>query len=326
MYTKPLLHSLYRVNLNTLCMQARAVCRHYYGTEVFIRGLIEFSNYCVRDCHYCGLRRSNRTLHRYRINQEEIVACARAAYTQGLRTIVLQSGDDPAYTGAMLAALVRRIKKQCPGCALTLSIGERPFGDYAALRQAGVDRYLLKHETANPRRYQALHPGQSFLHRIRILYTLRRLGYQVGTGFIIGLPQQTEDDLVEDLLLIQKLRPAMVGIGPFLPAAHTPLAAEKPGTLALVLRMLALIRITIPWVLLPATTALSTRAAADGLEKGLRAGCNVIMCDMTPARYRTLYTIYDHKQRITLTRARAAIHRAGLKLSFARGDIWRPLP
>lgn len=271
---------------------ADTVRAQWVGDDVHLRGLIEFSNYCRNDCLYCGLRRSNRKVRRYRMEPEEILAAARAGVDLGYRTIVLQSGDDPWYTSALLARVVEEIKKL--GVAVTLSIGERKKSEYRDLKLAGADRFLLKQETADPKLYALLHPGQSYRHRIQCLEWLAELGYQVGSGNIVGLPGQSLDILAEDILFLQAHAVDMAGIGPFIPHPDTPLGTCPPGDVALTLRVLAVTRLLLPWAHLPATTALAT-LDKDGREKGLRAGANVIMPDLTPLVYHAAYEIYPGK-------------------------------
>jgi biotin synthase len=239
---------------------------------------------------------------------------------QGIQTVILQSGDDLSYTRPILCRLLRDIKRTHPGVAITLSIGERPMDDYRALYDAGADRYLLKHETANPELYGKLHPGQSFRHRVEILQHLRSIGYQVGTGCVVGLPGQTLDDLASDILFLREFQPDMAGIGPFLPQADTPLSDQPAGDERLTLRMLALARIVTHNTHLPATTALASLDPIQGLVSGLKAGCNIIMINGTPDAYRANYKIYDKRRRVTLEIAREAIDVGGRIISLKRGD------
>jgi len=255
------------------------------GESVHIRGIIEFSNHCVRNCLYCGLRRDNGAVARYRMDEDEMVDTALRIASYGIRTIVLQSGDDFFYTRFMLCRIVERIKHRAD-VAVTLSIGERPFDDYRALKAAGAERYLLKHETANEALYRRLHPHQTLRQRLRILDFLRRIGYQIGAGTIVGLPGQTVDDLCADIVLLHDLSPDMASVGLFIPQHDTPLAAAPRGTVPATLRVLALARIATGNAHMPVTTALVTADPDRGLIHGLRAGANVIMPDFTPDRYR----------------------------------------
>ena len=309
--------------------RAKAVKQAVYGNAVYMRGLIEFTNYCKNDCYYCGLRKSNRGAERYRLSKEEILACCAAGYGLGFRTFVLQGGEDPFYKDEKITDIVRAVKKNHPDCAVTLSIGEKSRGSYEAYREAGADRYLLRHETANAAHYARLHPKEMSLEqRKQCLFTLKDLGYQVGCGFMVGSPHQTAACLVDDLRFIEELAPHMVGIGPFLPHSRTPFAAEAGGSLELTLYLLALIRLILPGVLLPATTALGT-ADPSGREKGILAGANVVMPNLSPVGVRKKYLLYDNK---ICTGDEAAecrrcmdrrMERIGHRTVIARGD---PLP
>ena len=303
-----------------LFRRADDVRRASIGDTVFIRGIVEFSNCCARNCLYCGLRRDNQALQRYRMQPKEILQAVRGLFEKGIETVVLQSGDDLSYTRETICGLLREIKSAHPAMAVTLSVGERPLDDYQAFRDAGADRYLLKHETASPELYARLHPGQSFQHRMEILRLLRETGYQVGVGGMVGLPGQTLDDLVSDILFIQEFQPDMAGIGPFLPQADTPLADQPAGDEDLTLRMLALARIVTKNAHLPATTALASLDPVRGLIAGLKAGCNIIMISGTPAEYCAHYRIYDKRARVSLDVARDAISAAGRNISLKRGD------
>lgn len=278
-----------------LFRRADARRREYYGADVYIRGLIEFTNYCKNDCLYCGIRRSNRNARRYRLSREEILACCREGYALGYRTFVLQGGEDPWYTPERVEELVRAVKAAHPDCALTLSVGEQPREVYQAWFDAGADRYLLRHETANDDHYRSLHPAEmSPENRKRCLWDLKDIGYQVGCGFMVGSPGQTPEHLAEDLLFLRALEPDMVGIGPFIPQHDTPLRYQPAGTLELTLFLLGLIRLMLPDVLLPATTALGT-IHPRGRELGIQAGANVCMPNLSPAEVREKYALYDNK-------------------------------
>lgn len=268
------------------------------GDEVHLRGLIEFSNYCRNNCLYCGLRRDNRKLARYRLSPEEIIGAAKFGATLGYQTIVLQSGEDPAYSTGLMAEIIQEIKKL--NLVVTLSLGERSPEEYRLWRLAGAERYLMRHETAGPILYQRLHPGQSFEQRISLLKALKELDYQVGAGFMTGLPGQTPETLVADLKLLWELQPEMVGIGPFIPHPDTPLGNSPGGTLQLTLLMVALARLILPKALIPATTALGSIHPL-GREAALQAGANVLMPNLTPTHYRAKYEIYPNK--ICLTEA-----------------------
>jgi biotin synthase len=265
----------------------------HHGPGVYLRALVEFSNHCTRTCEYCGLRAANQDVQRYRLTPEEILAAARLSEQLGYRTVVLQSGEDPWFTRDIVSDLTRRIKSE-GDVALTLCLGERPEGDYAVWRAAGADRYLLRIETSNRELYETLHPGMSYDHRVECLQVLRELGYQVGSGILVGLPGQTPRLLAEDLLFLQRLQPDMVGLGPFIPHPDTPLGGCAPGTVDMVLRVLALARLLLPDCYLVATTALGS-IDPQGREKGLQAGANVLMPNATPQRVRADYAIYPNK-------------------------------
>lgn len=281
--------------INYLRDTARKVADDIYGKQVFIRGLIEFTNYCKNDCIYCGIRRSNPNAQRYRLTEEEILSCCANGYELGFRTFVLQGGENPYFTDERICNIVAKIKQDYPDCAVTLSIGEKDKASYQAFYDAGADRYLLRHETADEAHYQSLHPAEmSFQHRIQCLYDLKEIGYQVGCGFMVGSPGQTVDTLYEDLMFIKKLQPHMVGIGPFIPQKDTPFGQEPAGTMEQTLRLLSIIRLIHPHVLLPSTTALGTIHPL-GREKGIQAGANVVMPNLSPVAVREKYKLYDNK-------------------------------
>lgn len=281
--------------INYLRDTARKVADDIYGKQVFIRGLIEFTNYCKNDCIYCGIRRSNPNAQRYRLTEEEILSCCANGYELGFRTFVLQGGEDPYFTDERICNIVAKIKQDYPDCAVTLSIGEKDKASYQAFYDAGADRYLLRHETADEAHYQSLHPAEmSFQHRIQCLYDLKEIGYQVGCGFMVGSPGQTVDTLYEDLMFIKKLQPHMVGIGPFIPQKDTPFGQEPAGTMEQTLQLLSIIRLIHPHVLLPSTTALGTIHPL-GREKGIQAGANVVMPNLSPVAVREKYKLYDNK-------------------------------
>lgn len=275
--------------------KARKIRQMHYGTDVYIRGLIEFTNYCKNDCYYCGIRRSNAQAHRYRLSQEQILQCCRQGYDLGFRTFVLQGGEDGYFTEERMVRLIRQIRKDYPDCAITLSIGERSYDSYLAFFNAGADRYLLRHETWDTAHYQLLHPpALSAEHRRQCLWDLKKIGYQVGTGYMVGSPFQTAENLADDMLFLEKLNPQMVGIGPFIPHHDTPFKDQPAGTLELTLYMLGLIRLLLPKVLLPATTALGT-IDEKGRELGILAGANVVMPNLSPENVRKDYLLYDNK-------------------------------
>lgn len=278
-----------------LQQKAQCVRQVHYGKKVFIRGLVEFTNYCRNNCFYCGIRRENKKADRYRLTEEEIMLCVEDGYELGFRTFVLQGGEDAFFTAEKLGAIVSEIKKRHGDCAVTLSVGEHPREVYQYWYDCGADRYLLRHETADQCHYEKLHPGEmSYANRIKCLYQLKEIGYQVGAGFMVGSPGQTVEYLAQDLLFLQELRPHMVGIGPFIPQRDTPFGQQPAGTLVQTLTLLSLIRLILPRVLLPATTALGT-IHPQGRELGILAGANVVMPNLSPASVREKYELYDNK-------------------------------
>lgn len=275
--------------------KARKIRHKYYGHDIYIRGLIEFTNYCKNDCYYCGIRRSNPDANRYRLSEEQILDCCQKGHTLGFRTFVLQGGEDRHYTDELMADIVRAIRQDFPDCAITLSIGERSFESYQKLFDAGADRYLLRHETYDTQHYKMLHPESlSAQHRQQCLWDLKKIGYQVGTGFMVGSPYQTAENLADDMLFLKRLNPQMVGIGPFIPHHSTRFADYSAGTLELTLYMLGLLRLMLPKVLLPSTTALGT-ISPTGREQGILAGANVVMPNLSPTDVRKDYLLYDNK-------------------------------
>ena len=281
--------------IQDLKQRARNVGDRIYGKNIYIRGLIEFTNYCKNDCRYCGIRRSNCHADRYRLTEKEILSCCKNGYELGFRTFVLQGGEDGFYSDEKICHLVSKIKEEYPDCAVTLSIGEKSKESYQAYFDAGVDRYLLRHETADEAHYKKLHPAEmSYQNRMRCLRDLKEIGYQTGCGFMVGSPYQTVDTLWEDLQFIRRLKPQMVGIGPFIPQKDTPFGNETAGTMEMTLRLLSVIRLIHPHVLLPATTALGT-IHPKGRELGILAGANVVMPNLSPVAVREKYKLYDNK-------------------------------
>ncbi len=274
---------------------AHAVRLEHYGTDVYLRGLIEFTNYCKNNCLYCGIRRGNQKIRRYRLSEDEILGCCAEGYALGYRTFVLQGGEDPYFTDERICSIVSAIHSRYPDCAITLSIGERSHESYHAYFEAGAERYLLRHETADPVHYAKLHPSDmSCEHRQQCLFDLKHIGYQVGAGLMVGSPFQTTDCLIADLRFLQKLQPDMIGIGPFLSHKDTPFRDEPSGDLKLTLRLLGILRLMFPDVLLPATTALGTLHPL-GREMGLQTGGNVVMPNLSPTAVREQYMLYDNK-------------------------------
>ena len=269
--------------------------RENYGDKVYIRGLIEFTNYCRNNCYYCGIRRDNKKAERYRLTKDEILFCCDEGYRLGFRTFVMQGGEDPYYTDEMICDIVSKIKSRYPDCAVTLSIGEKPRESYQAFFDAGADRYLLRHETADPEHYGKLHPeAMSLENRKECLFDLKEIGYQVGSGFMVGSPYQTTENLISDLRFLQKLQPDMIGIGPYITHADTPFAEFKSGDVMLTLRLVSILRLMFPYALIPSTTALGT-IHPQGRELGLKAGANVVMPNLSPVSVRKLYSLYENK-------------------------------
>ncbi len=266
-----------------------------YGNEVYIRGLIEFSNYCRNNCYYCGIRAGNQNVVRYRLSKEEILGCCAEGYSLGFRTFVLQSGEDLYYTDSVICDIVSEIRSRFPDCAITLSLGEKSKKSYQEFFDAGANRYLLRHETADDSHYRRLHPdSMSLAERKQCLYDLKEIGYQVGSGFMVGSPYQTTECLIEDLRFLQDLKPDMIGIGPYITHQDTPFAAFESGTLTQTLRLISVLRLMFPYALIPATTALGT-IHPQGRELGLKAGANVVMPNLSPVRVRKLYELYENK-------------------------------
>ncbi len=266
-----------------------------YGNKVFIRGLIEISNICKNDCYYCGIRRSNKNCDRYRLSSDEITECCIEGYSLGFRTFVLQGGEDSYFTDETLYDIIRKIKSNCPGCAVTLSLGEKSYDSYKKLFNAGADRYLLRHETASESHYKKLHPdSMSFSKRMECLDMLKKIGFQVGCGFMVGSPFQSADDIARDLKFIEEFSPDMCGIGPFIPHKDTEFANYSAGSAEITCHLLSIIRLIKPNILLPSTTALGT-VNSDGRENGIKAGANVIMPNLSPKSVRKKYMLYDNK-------------------------------
>lgn len=305
---------------------AKSVRDLHYGRKIFARGLIEFTNFCKNDCYYCGIRRSNKNICRYRLSKEEILSCCFEGNRLGFNTFVLQGGEDSYFDDKIMCDIIYNIKSHYPNCAITLSIGEKSKESYEEYKRVGADRYLLRHETADNEHYRKLHPKEmSPENRKKCLYTLRELGYQVGAGIMVGSPYQTAETLAEDLIFMRDLQPHMVGIGPFIPQKDSPFADEKGGTLNLTLTMLALTRLMLPKVLLPATTALGT-IDEMGREKGFNAGANVVMPNLSPSGAKHNYTLYDNKicdgdeAAEYVDNLRLRIEKAGYVLDMSRGD------
>ncbi len=311
-----------------LCAEALRIKRQYYGDGIFLRGLIEFTNYCKNDCHYCGIRAGNRAVVRYRLSKEQILDCCAAGYALGMRTFVLQGGEGGTDCDT-LCDIVAAIRARYPDCAITLSVGELSADEYRRLFAAGANRYLLRHETASHAHYQALHPPcMTLQHRIDCLYALKDIGFQTGAGFMVGSPHQTTADLAEDLLFLRDLQPHMVGIGPFIPQSDTIFSDFAGGTLAQTCTMLALTRLLLPRAMIPSTTALES-IAPHGRMRGFLAGANVIMVNLSPDEVKEHYLLYDNKAFLhtdahrAVENIRAELHAQGMELLVSIGN---PVP
>jgi len=313
-----------------LFSHARSLREKYYADDVYMRGLIEFTNHCKQSCTYCGIRSANTNVDRYRLSDDQVLDCCKEGYRLGYRTFVLQGGEDSHYTDEKVIALITRIKNEYPDAAVTLSLGERSRESFEAMKAAGVDRYLLRHETANKEIYEKIHPHMSYENRHRCLNDLKELGFQVGAGFMVGLPGQENEHLAEDLLFLYDLNPHMIGIGPFIPHEDTPLGGNTGGTVEKTLIMVALTRLIVPHTLLPSTTALGTLDPL-GREKALKAGANVVMPNLSPTNVREKYELYKDKicTGDEAAHCRSCIERrinsTGYKVNMSRGDHyeWR---
>lgn len=307
--------------------KARAVSDRHFHKKIYVRGLIEFSNYCHNNCYYCGIRRDNDEVARYRLTAEEMEAAVAVGAQAGFQTFVLQGGEDAYFTDERLADWLRRIKKIQPGCAITLSVGERSRESYARLKEAGADRFLLRHETYDPEHYKKLHPKEMDRdRRLACLYELKALGYQVGSGFMVGSPYQSTENLVEDFMFLQKLQPAMIGIGPYVRHHATPFRDFENGSVELTAMCIAILRLLFPTANIPSTTAMQT-LAADGRNRGILAGANVFMPNLSPPRVRESYALYDNKAAFALEAAenlrdlKAQIAELGYEIVMSRGDF-----
>ena len=306
--------------------RARAVRDAYYGRKVYIRGLIELTNYCKNDCLYCGIRKSNVSCERYRLTKEQILSCCESGYALGFRTFVLQGGEDGWYTDERMTDIVRAMRQAYPDCAITLSLGERGRESFKRLYDAGANRYLLRHETADEAHYARLHPvSMTLTHRLQCLRDLKEIGFQTGAGFMVGSPYQTTECIVRDFRFLQELKPQMVGLGPFIPHHATPLKDFPAGSTERTLLCLSIVRLLLPNVLLPATTALAT-IDGDGRIKGMNAGCNVVMPNLSPLEDRSKYLLYDNKASSgdeageSLRALREHLAAAGYEVVIDRGD------
>jgi biotin synthase len=322
-----LLRGIEEGDIQYLFSNSRAVADKFFGNKIYVRGLIEFTNFCKNDCYYCGIRKSNLNAQRYRLNKDEILSCCKQGYELGFRTFVLQGGEDLWYSDEEMIDIISSIRNAYRDCAITLSLGEKTYEQYLKFYNAGADRYLLRHETANLEHYSKIHPSElSGKSRQRCLYDLKRIGYQVGTGFMVGSPYQTIENLAEDLLFIKELEPQMVGIGPFIPHKDTPFANSPSGQLELTLILIGILRLMLPNSLIPSTTALGT-IHPEGRERGILAGANVVMPNLSPVEVRNKYLLYDNK---ICTGEEAAecrhclegrMNKIGYKLVVDRGDF-----
>jgi biotin synthase len=307
--------------------QAQEVALLHFGNKIYIRGLIEISNCCRNNCYYCGIRKGNPNIERYRLSQESILNCCKQGYELGFRTFVLQGGEDPALTDDQIEMTVARIRQEYPDCAITLSLGEKSREAYERFFRAGANRYLLRHETYNESHYRQLHPAEmSGKQRLQCLADLKEIGYQTGTGIMVGSPGQTVEHIIEDILFIEKLRPEMIGIGPFLPHHDTPFAGHPNGTVEQTILLLSIFRLMHPAALIPATTALAT-LIPDGRERGILAGANVVMPNLSPREERKKYELYNDKASLGaesaegLAALQKQLNAIGYEISTERGDF-----
>lgn len=312
--------------LATINRQAREVATEHFGKGIFIRGLIEISNCCRNNCYYCGIRKGNAHVERYRLNKENILECCKEGYRLGFRTFVMQGGEDPAQTDDFIEDVVSTIRLHYPDCTITLSLGEKSAEAYKRFFRAGANRYLLRHETYNESHYQQLHPAEmSVSHRLQCLHELKQIGYQAGTGVMVGSPEQTTEDLVTDILFIREFQPQMIGIGPFIPHRDTPFANEPAGSIERTLLLLSIFRLMHPSALIPSTTALAS-LSPDGRERGILAGANVVMPNLSPAKDRKKYALYNNKASLGAEAAEGLIllekqlQKIGYRISYERGD------
>lgn len=309
-----------------LTERARQVAQSHFGTSVYVRGLIEVSNHCRNNCYYCGIRKGNREVSRYRLGKDDILECCRHGYSLGFRTFVLQGGEDPLQTDDFVEEVVSAIRSLYPDCAITLSLGEKSRQAYERFFRAGANRYLLRHETYHEAHYRQLHPDEmSRDNRLRCLRDLKSIGYQTGTGIMVGSPGQTPDDIIADLLFMRRLAPQMIGIGPFVPHHATPFARERAGSVELTLRLLSILRLMHPRALIPATTALAT-LSPEGRNRGILAGANVVMPNLSPLSVRRKYELYNDKAALGAESAEGLqvlqkeLDLIGYHIDYGRGD------
>ncbi len=312
-----------------LSKRADAVRREHYSNKIYIRGLIEISNFCKNNCLYCGIRRDNKNIDRYRLSKAEILDCCDIGYSLGFRTFVMQSGEDNALTDEFLVDIISSIKAEFPDVAVTLSLGERSYESFKKLYNAGADRYLLRHEAAEEKLYSSLHPSDmSLKNRMECLFNLKKIGYQTGSGFMVGAPEQSLSDIIKDIRFLQKLNPEMIGIGPFIPHKDTPFSWSPAGAIDLTLKLISIFRLIFPSVLLPATTALAT-LSPDGRKRAIESGANVIMPNLSPEAVRDLYSLYDNKLSSgseaaeEIEKLKSDMEKIGYRIVTDRGDYLR---
>lgn len=324
---KQLLTSLTKEEQEYLFLNAREVSQEQFSNGIFIRGLIELTNYCRNDCYYCGIRRSNDKAQRYRLTKEEVLESCEEGYRLGFRTFVMQGGEDDSYTPKVMVDIIKSIREQYPDCAITLSLGEKDYDTYKQYYDAGANRYLLRHESINAEHYASLHPqGMTIQTRSECLFNLKKIGFQTGSGIMVGSPNQTIDNIVEDILFLEELQPQMIGIGPYLPHKDTPFKDKEKGSLELTLIVVAILRLMHPYALIPSTTALAT-IADDGRDRGILAGANVVMPNLSPIRFRKKYLLYNDKACMddeaaeSLASLQKRLEKIGYTISYDRGDF-----
>ena len=312
--------------IDYLMDQARTVSQLHFGRGIYLRGLIELSNVCRNDCLYCGIRRSNCHVERYTLSHDQVLACCEQGYKIGFRTFVLQGGEWGEERSRWIADLIGDIKKGWPDCAVTLSLGEHPRETYALWRDAGADRYLLRHETHHPRLYSLLHPQRmSLAHRLQCLDWLKELGFQVGTGIMVGAPFQTLESIIEDIEYLVDFQPQMIGLGPFIPHHDTPFRRFPAGSVEMTAKLYAILRLAMPKALIPSTTAMAT-LAPDGRCRGILAGANVVMPNLSPTDTRKQYSLYDNKAALGAESAQGVkiladeLAAIGYHIDWSRGD------
>ena len=324
---KQLLTKLNKEEQEYLFLNAKEVAQKQFSNGIFIRGLIELTNYCKNDCYYCGIRRSNDKAQRYRLSKEEVLQCCEEGYRLGFSTFVMQGGEDDCYTPKVMVDIIQSIRKKYPDCAITLSLGEKDYDTYKQYYDAGANRYLLRHESINNEHYASLHPKEMKIQtRKECLLNLKKIGFQTGSGIMIGSPKQSVDNIVEDILFLEQLQPQMIGVGPYLPHKDTPFKDKEKGSLEQTLIVLAILRLQHPHALIPSTTALAT-IAEDGRDRGILAGANVVMPNLSPIRFRKKYLLYNDKACMddeaaqSLASLQKRLEKIGYTISYDRGDF-----